>query len=522
LSEEQDWEKDIETAGDGRSLLLRFGDPEDAVQASPLVKTLNVPSRFLQRYRLEILLGPLDAEGSPTSGLVDLQEAVLVPPLTIPTSGSGRVGFVRFPVHKTVLVANGVRGAIEYGRLAEPLAGTGLINAAINVSLRSIEQIALEHSVDIDLASHALKLFRKSTANGAQFNEEWQLSQLPRLVDWIVESKDQQSLPILKPTVYDFISSILNRTSNSISSTEAAQTAIAATVTIPDPKRATLQSAIAAWSASAHRDLQQNLDTAFEGSRAWKRTAWWRLFWRIDDVTVSGADLLRNNWLTEAEQELAFLSGRIYDSGLASAEELSGPMPALVEPDTKDKLLEVETRKTQPQTVAELLQVPSTLSRMQRNIGVNTLRTPPWPQSINLSRQYMLHTLVPDLHSRAQTLLVQTLSTIAGSTALSAWFFVATAGVGIYESGAVVALGLVWSLRRLQTRWGRERRAFADAAREDARRVLGEVDGLLRRLVGEGGRAQVRPEDARAWAEARHAVEECSKALEALQRKRGT
>jgi len=425
-------------------------------------------------------------------------------------------------VHKALLVADGVRGAIEYGRLAESLAGSGLINAAIDVPQRSVEREALENAVDIDLGSHALSLFRQSTANGAQFNEEWQLSQLPRLVDWIVESKDQQSLPFLKPAVRDLISSILTRTSNSISATEAAQTAVAATATIPDPKRTILHSAIAAWSASAHRDLQQNLDTAFDGSPAWKRTAWWRLFWRIDDVTVSAANLLRNNWLTEAEQELAFLSGRIYESGLASAEELSGPMPALVEPDTKAKILEVETKKTQPQTVAELLQVPSTLSRMQRNIGVDTLHTPPWPQSINLSRQYMLHTLVPDLHSKAQTLLVQTLSSIAGSAALSAWFFVATAGTGMYESGAIVALGLVWSLRRLQSRWGRERKAFADAVREDARRVLGEVDGLLRRLVGEGGRAKVRPEDARAWTEVRQAIEECSKALEALQRKRST
>ncbi|KAK3681498.1 hypothetical protein LTR37_020891 [Vermiconidia calcicola] len=524
LGQEEAWEKEIlDSLSDGRSLLLRYGDAEEAAQSNPLVKTMSIPSRFLDRHRLEILVTGLNTsqESAISKEQNGLEHAILVPTLTTPNSSEGRVGFVRYPVHKAVLVAEGITGAVEYGRLPPKLTDGILISAALSVPLRSTnsgrcgEEAATGNALDIDLAEHALRLFRADKANGARFSDEWQTSRVSALAEWIGGSKEPAASN-MNPAVQDLVSSVLARTSSSIKQAEEAANTVVATATVPEPKRANLQTAISDWSAEAHRDLQLNLDTAFSTSPSWRRTAWWRLFWRIDDVTVSASDILRRSWLSEAEQRLAFLSGRITEAGLANAEDLRGPAPRLLDEGQQAEMQEYETHNAQTETVAELMQMPSLLARMQQQSGVNAQFNPPWPQSVNLSRQYMLHTLVPELHRKAQALLVTTLSTIGGSAALSAWFYVATSGLGLYESGAVVALGLVWSLRRLQKKWGVEREGFAELVREDARRVLAEVESHLRKVVSEGGRSRVRVEDAQSWREAREAVEVCRSALESV------
>ena len=86
----------------------------------------------------------------------------------------------------------------------------------------------------------------------------------------------------------------------------------------------------------------------------------------------------------------------------------------------------------------------------------------------------------------------------------------------LYEAGAIAALGLVWSLRRLQTLWSKERDFFTGVLKEDGRRVLAEVESHLKKIVRDGGRAQVRPEDQQSWHRAREAVDACREALERI------
>jgi hypothetical protein len=157
--------------------------------------------------------------------------------------------------------------------------------------------------------------------------------------------------------------------------------------------------------------------------------------------------------------------------------------------------------------------MPAMLSKLQEQSGVNALFDPPWPQMLTLSRATMLHTLVPNLHRRAQTLLISTLTTISGTTALGAWLMVATGGSAAAEAGAVAALGLVWSLRRMQTKWGAQRSEFELSVRENGRRVLAEVEGQLRTVVSQGGRVAVQPEDVQTWQKARDGVDRAREAL---------
>jgi hypothetical protein len=232
-------------------------------------------------------------------------------------------------------------------------------------------------------------------------------------------------------------------------------------------------------------------------------------------VTFSAADILQRSWLHEAEQNLAFLSGRIVESGIATAEELkvSGVEQRLLEQGTKKEMETYEAVKDHKESVAELMQMPAMLSRLQEQSGVNALFDPPWPQMITLSRATMLHTLVPTLHRKAQTLLISTLTTISGTTALGAWLLVATSGTAAAEAGAVAALGLVWSLRRMQTKWGTKRNEFELSVRENGRRVLAEVEGQLRNIVTQGGRVNVRLEDVQTWQKARDGVDRARAAL---------
>ena len=133
----------------------------------------------------------------------------------------------------------------------------------------------------------------------------------------------------------------------------------------------------------------------------------------------------------------------------------------------------------------------------------------------------MVNSIVPELHSKAQSLLFTTVSTITGSTALGAWWFVATSGTGnaLFESGAIAALGLVWGVRRLQKLWSKERNGFAETVREDGRRVLGETERSLRKLVTEGGRKSVREEDTKSWNETRESLQRCLEALTAVNKR---
>lgn len=532
LGDEAAWEKSLLLEADGRSVLIRYGEEQDGsgVQNSgkTLVQELRIPSMRLKRWNVEIMVTGLNASGwSPSleaERTKELEESILVPPITIPNAG--RVGFVRYPVHKALIIAEGVSGAVEFGRLPQDLVDGKLVDAALSLSKRPEtggEAVRREFNkpnmIDIDLADHALALFRSSNANGAIYSEQWQESRMGSISSWLAAaSNDTTASSTLNPAMDSMLASILSRAERAITAAQSAAEASSASLTVPDAKRTALRSSVANWSEEAHRDLQMNLSAALF-SPTWRRTTWWRLFWRIDEVSLSASDILRRGWLVEAEQNLAFVSGRLIEAGVASVEKLKGEelgqeaaATGLLDNMMREEVNEYKAMKASNiqsgklGTVAELMQLPPMLARVEEQSGLNALFDPPWPQTIHLARQQMLHQLVPSLHRKAQTLMLASLSTIGGSSALAAWLWAASGGTALYEAGAIAALGLVWALRRLQKKWTTERVAFTDVAREDGRGVLKEVEGRLKGLVNDGGRMFVREEDLREWAEAKEAV----------------
>lgn len=524
LDQEEEWERTLVEAAssDSRGLLLTYDDTESFTpgHGSQLLKTMHISSRTLHRQRLEMLISTLNTDANGSGEEKSLEEAILVPPLQTPISAGGRAGFVRYPVHAAILVGEGAEGCVGFGRLGHTLDAAeaeGNIKVALSLpqtgpSTRAMLKNSPILSVDIGLATHALNLFRANVANGAKFNEEWQSSGVPQLSEWLANTTAGTENG-LKPAVRNLLHSLLISTSSAINAAELEQSSSAAFTSVPESKRSELRSAIDAWSADAHKDLQSNLSTAF-ASPSWRRTVWWRLLWRIDDVSVAASDVLVRSWLTEAEQSLAFLSGRIAQSGLARTD---AKRQTILDPSSQAELASMNgAEKSQRTSVAELMQLPSTLAKVQQESGLNAVFTPPWPQTINFSRQSLLNTVVPALHRKAQGLLVSTLSTIGGTSALAAWFYVATSGIAMYEAGAIAALGLVWPLRRLQKFWGTEIERFEADAKEEGRKVLGEVENGLRATVRESGRVEVTDEDRKGWKEAKAAVDACGTELKKL------
>jgi hypothetical protein len=535
LEDEQAWEKVLNSPGDERSILLKYGDAQvdSGVQNStPLIKTLSIPSPLLRRLNLEILVTPLGENSA--SSTTNLEETLLVPPVTISNSNAGRIGFVRHPVHRALIVGEGVSGAIAFGTLPSSTVDGETINSTLSIPLRSAstplnaEADSSDKSIDTDLASHSISIFRADKANGAAFNREWQASRVPTVTAWLKRAVDDSATADgLKPAVQGLIEVLLTGAEKAVTLAEsrAARSSVASDVS--DATRMSLRKATATWSEEAHGDLATNLDTALD-SATWRKTAWWRLLWRIDEVSLSASEVLVRGWLVEAEQTLAFLSGRVLQAGVASADDMRGVLSSDA---SKTTLLNdahhaviadyngVKEHSKKQGTVAEVLNFTPMLARVKQDSGLNPLFNPPWPQSIAVARQQMLHEVVPALHRRAQGLLVSVLSLMGGSGVLAGTILAASGGVALYEAGAVAALGFVWSLRRLQTKWSRERTAFTQTARENGRRVLIDVEQQLRALIEKGGRTSIDRTSEREWREARKVINACREAILRLGRK---
>ncbi|THZ91477.1 hypothetical protein D6C82_09957 [Aureobasidium pullulans] len=567
LGDEGQWEKMLkQPSQDGKPLLLRYGAEDDIPPMNPLVNELNIPSRVLEKNNLEILITTLNTPSGSniTADPSGLAEAILVPPLQTPVASSGRTGFVRYPVHKAIVVGEGIQGCMDFGRLSSALEATtlgvtgaqeGLIQVALSVPRDSprtqTNDTGLISPVDIDQAGVALGLFREDVANSAIFNKKWQASNIQSILKFVASDPMDPMDPItgdsigLRPTLKSHIRSTLDSATDAIALSKKVASAAVVSNSIPEQKRQEISQAISAWAQHAHTDLQVSLANAL-ASRSWRRTTWSRLLWRVDDVGVAAEEVLRSHWLLDAESTLAFLAGRIEQAGFfrsgggianfnpdyamhASDRAISksgapvskeraflAPAQASSTPSTSSKGLlgKFFSDKVPQPSPADLLQTSSQVAKVEQEGGINIFHTRPWPLAIHFTRQKLLHTLVPSLQARAQSLLAQSLTTISATSALGIWLYIATGGSMIAEAGAIAALGLVWTLRRLQKKWEGERESWEAEVREHGRVVLSEVEEVLRSVVRTNERGTLRNADMEDWQRARGALEKVEEALQ--------
>jgi hypothetical protein len=466
LKDEEAWEKEVDQYDLAGPMIARVG-PEGERELSPLSTAKNnllhevhVSSATLNNYNLEILLMESNPyTSSPEEGVEGFEKSVLVPTVDIP-SATTRISPITTPVHKTILVTDGIMSAASIAQL--PLVESqDFVKAVVNMpEYKAADASDLPFTpVDVGTARVGLGLIRKSLNDAMEYERLWFQSNMPKLVDWLKADVASTADAATKPPVRRLIASLLQHASTSIEREEAQRlTSVLSSTTSTSVRH--LRANLADWAEGAHTELQEQLDLAFS-SRRWRKLGWWKLFWRVDDVHMLTSDIINQRFLPHSEKNVIYLAGRIQEAHAGSR-------------------------------VPVLYEAPST-----GDADVAEKQATRWPTNIIATKSYLQNETIPALQALAQKLVFQTLSTSGLTSALGAMAYFGTLTTGIYEAGAVAALGIVWSMRRMQTKWEAARKYWEGEVREEGRKAVQGVETAVRKTLdgtslvqpGEGDKA---------------------------------
>lgn len=462
---------------------------------TPLYKVLYAPSRVLRAHNLEVLVSTLNvntANMHTTASTESSEESVLVPKLQA-TSARGTP--VPYPVHKTLVLGEGLDSALAFGRFSSDSAGDmrNMVKVAVDLPAPQKEveaDVQAESTViNVDIGTQALASFRESVANSQVFERGWFRSGLPALSQWL--AADLQPAEPIKPAMRTLVTSIADDVEAKLLKQDAARLTLLAS--IPTDREATvaITKALDAWAEKSHTELRDELDEAFS-ARNWHKLSWWKLFWRVDDVTMLSQEIVERRWLISAEKSSIFLAGRMAQAGF----------PEDLQRAVVQKEVPVTTTDTAP-----------TLDNQPTNLSTEVRKPQPWSENIATARQDVIDANVPPLQALAQRLILQTMSTTSLSSALSALLYVSSS-CSVFEASAVAALGLTFSLRHMQKLWEGARESWQGTIREEGRRTLKATEDLVRLIVQskEQGKMQV-DEGAADRRQAREAVKAVREAL---------
>ncbi|KAJ9131252.1 Serine threonine protein phosphatase 2b catalytic subunit protein [Pleurostoma richardsiae] len=496
LTPEQDWEKQLTGHDATQPLIIRVGATQPGEEATPevtkggLLQEVNVSVPALNGQNLEILVAesnPLvDGEGG--GAFQDFEEAVLVPTVDIPTSNTGRYTPITAPVHKALLVTDGIVGAAS--AISMPLVEyKKTIGAVVNLP-GYIPEDASDYvfaRIDTKAATTALNLFRESVGNAFEYEHLWFQSNVPALLEWLKSGVLSTSDGTTKEPVRELIASILRNALVEIQEEEARRLSAVLAAKTSSESVASLNKALAHWAESAHAELQDQLDLAFTGRR-WRKLNWWKLFWRVDDVGMLSSEMLSQRFLPDSERSVIYLAGRIAEACAHGSAET----PAYTAPS-------FASRDGSPSSPAA------------SNTVVVARETTKWPTHIPFMRDYLQTQTVPALQALAQKLTLQSLSTSGLTSALGVLVYLSNYGVS--EAGALAALGIVWSLRRLQKKWETAREYWEGEVREEGRKAVRAVEASVAEVLD---KAASRGETVEGMDELRKTRELVEKADEAL------
>ncbi|CAL5871420.1 uncharacterized protein PFLUO_LOCUS5670 [Penicillium psychrofluorescens] len=475
LRPRQSWEDILETydADTSQGLLIRYGEVSESI-SNDLLPTIAVPSPILKQGNLEILVSTLGSE-TDFVGTTLTADTFLVPTVTIQTSQSGRHSVVRYPVHRSIICGSGVDGLLAYSSLVgqsdlknEVASVRGAIELPVADKNASRDRLSL---VDIHRASKALDKFRESVQNVSEYERGWNGSGVQSVIDWLASSQVQKD-GALSPALVPLIESLLDSADESVLARDEKAIKHQTTGVVSDAVRADLEHGIAVWAERSHSELRSSLEAGFASPR-WRGLAWWKLFWRVDDVSMITSEILEKRFLRRSEHEVIWTAGKYHQAGLLAEQPPISPSES----------------------------APS-----------NNSNSSPWPTQIPDTRTKLLTTTVPSLQALAQSLVLFSVSTTTLTSALSALTYVSIPSASIYESCTLAAVGLIYSLRRQQKKWDVARGFWEDEVREEGRSSLRETESLLREVVNEGGRDVEDVSDMRA----RETVDRAKKALDGV------
>ncbi|QQK43338.1 DNA methylase, C-5 cytosine-specific, active site [Penicillium digitatum] len=449
LAPREGWEDLLDSydADSSRGLLIRHGEISQSIP-NDLLPTISVPSPILKKGNLEILVSTLGSEPDHHAATFHA-DTFLVPTVTIQTSHSGRYNVIRYPVHHTIVCGRGVDGLLSYSTMIgrsnlknEATSVRGAIELAVADQKSTHERLSL---VDVDRASTALDKFRESVHNASDYERGWNGSGVQPLIDWLATFSEASTGNGLNPALVPLVESLIDAADASVIVRDAKALHDQTAGVAPEEIRSNLTRGVTTWAERAHSELRSSLEAGLASPR-WRGLAWWKLFWRVDDVSMITSEILERKFLRRAEKEVIWTVGKYQQAGLLK--EPSSSIPD----STKDSVM------------------------------------PPWPTQIPDLRTKLLTTTVPSLQALAQSLVLFSVSTTTLTSALSALTYVALPSAGVYESCTLAAVGLIYSMRRQQKRWDVARTFWEAEVREEGRTSLLETEAALRGIVQGGGR----------------------------------
>ncbi|KAF4634197.1 hypothetical protein G7Y89_g3902 [Cudoniella acicularis] len=471
LKAEEEWERILLDSPPGsRPILLKVGhDAAGSSTASPrMVQELNASSPLLNGHKLEILV--LETDSPQTISIAGaIEEAILVPTMEIPTSNTGRYTPVTTPVHKSLLVSKGLAGAASL--MADSIQfDRDLVGAAVDIQVGNEEEKSTLpfQIVDVALASSALSSFRESVHNALDYEQRWFASGAPEVLEWL-KSGTSPADGAMKVPVRKLIESLLDSTNAAIQVDEASRLNSLLASKITPSSVDSLRKGLYEWAETAHTELRDQLDIAFNGHR-WRKLGWWKLFWRVDDVSMIASDILHQRFLPEAEKEVIFLAGRIVEAGIFRQDPESIPADWAYKPVQRQRGEAKLGTKPLPVRIVDIANAPDVQQVM---------KSQPWPLNIPATRRYLATDTVPALQALAQKLVLQTLTTSSFVSALAALTYVSSLSTGLYEAGGIAAVGIVWSLRRMQGKWETARKFWEGEVREEGRKAVRGVENTV-------------------------------------------
>ncbi|KAE9364883.1 hypothetical protein N431DRAFT_489347 [Stipitochalara longipes BDJ] len=467
LKTEEEWERILRDDQQGKPILVKVGHNGTDEIGGRLVQELQVSSPLLNGHKLELLVLEMDPSGE----LDRFTDAVMVPTMEIPTSNTGRYTPVTTPVHKSLIVADGLLGAATLLGYSSDI-DREIIGTAVNLQIGTPEEKAAlpVRTVDVKLGAEALDTFRQSVDKALDYEKSWFASGIPEIQEWI-KSGTAPTDGATKPPVLNLIESLLRNAIQAIDAEQSRRLSAALAAKVSSSDLQDLRQEMSQWAERAHTELRDQLDIAFDGQR-WRKLGWWKLFWRVDDVSMISTEILQQRFLTEAEKEIIFLCGRIAETGIADELNSQTTSKNWAYKSVVEKDVEATLGSEPPPPVLKDLVEP------RDHLPAKT-KIRPWPLHIPATRDYLAQETVPALQALAQKLVLQTLSTSSLASAFAGLMYVSSVSTGLYECGAVAALGIVWSLRRMQGKWETAREFWEGEVREEGRKAVRGVEGVI-------------------------------------------
>ena len=435
--------------------------------------TLSVPSSLLYHHKIEILIQGISLNDRSPS----LNE-LLVPSLETTGSYGGRISLVTYPVHKVLLFADSLE---NLPKLENPRHLGSTIEEVVNGNWTSLQpgkgRTSAIIPVNLSLGEKAIHILRTSLEDSIEFEHAWYDSGFPSVVTWLPEGTGA-SPEALKPALRRLIDIHSSSTAKSIQNEEELQLKESKASEVPLATKNIMEEAITTWAENAHTELRDRLNSAFL-SKSWGKTRWWKLLWRVDEVGFIAQNILNRAWLVDAEKEMIWIFGRIQQSGLLGPTKAkpASKAPAtvytdegLVDTSRKSRLSDVmdEAKPIEPDEEEPIL-------------------LHPWPQNLSFGRSALYRVTVPPLHALSQKLMLQMVSTTFLTSLLSILVYISVSSTSIYEAGVVAAVGFVFSMRRLQTKWESARERWKNTIRDDGAEELRQQEQLLRDMIKRGG-----------------------------------